>query len=72
MAKAFQCDNCNEFFSINHKNISWKESYSDVNNIAFSVCDDHSQKLYRSYDICPSCMKRVKDALPGLVRKVEE
>jgi hypothetical protein len=70
MAKALQCDNCKEFFSISNRNFSEKKSYSDVNNIAFSISDNLGQQLYRSYDICPSCMRHVKDALSVLVKEV--
>jgi hypothetical protein len=72
MAKAFQCDNCKEFFPIRLRSISEKPSYAEVNNIAFSILDEHGQRLYRAYDICPSCMRKVQDILSGIGKKVEE
>ncbi len=72
MAKALMCDNCKVYFS--YKVLRYgldKPTYEDLNNIAFSFTNENGQRLYRAYDICPECMKKVKDVLSGVERKVE-
>ena len=72
MAKALRCDNCKEFFPIKLRSISEKPIYADANNIAFSISDEYGQKLYRAYDLCPFCMRKVQDILSGIGKKVEQ
>lgn len=71
MAKALQCDNCKEFFLISVCSTCEEPSYAKVNNIAFSIVDEYGQRLYKAYDICPSCMRKVQDILTGIGKKVE-
>lgn len=69
MAKALRCDNCKNFFEIKEWKYMVSNDIKRTNNIAFSQVDTSGQRLINNYDICPECVKKVFEALPGIMKK---
>ena len=68
MSRAICCDNCGAFFGVN-EGASCKKTLStaDANIIAFLVDDGMDKTVIKSFDICPECMKKIFEMMPGLI-----
>ena len=62
MAKALICDNCKKCFY-------YSSDLNVINNVVFGHSGINGQRLISNYDICPECVKKIFEALPGLMKK---
>lgn len=68
MAKALQCDNCGQYFGYKKGSLNPRIA-ADANTIAFCVSDENGLMHIGNYDICPDCLKKLFEAMPGLAQK---
>lgn len=76
MSRAICCDNCGSFFGVNKvtikETINERPLYTtDANVLAFLVDNGGGTTLIKRFDICPECLKKLFEIMPGLISKEE-